>query len=177
VTRQGQIVLTNRDREIQHELPSKIPLNLFETKQGAVNCRPNQWKRNSRQCKQIEIKDKSVPKMSRESSVPKMSRESDGRDMSRLPRKQAFSSTSQDSKCLSWFVLGQTMFILVCARTNKSFLEKTKKKGSMRTEKNNFRNETWCANTPWALASSVLKILIHCLQELRTRHELLQAVY
>jgi len=177
VTRQGQIVLTNRDREIQHELPSKIPLNLFETKQGAVNCRPNQWKRNSRQCKQIEIKDKSVPKMSRESSVPKMSRESDGRDMSRLPRKQAFSSTSQDSKCLSWFVLGQTRFILVCARTNKSFLEKTKKKGSMRTEKNNFRNETWCANTPWALASSVLKILIHCLQELRTRHELLQAVY
>lgn len=142
MTRQGQIVLTNRDREIQHELPSKIPLNLFETKQGAVNCRPNQWKRNSRQCKQIEIKDKSVPKMSRESSVPKMSRESDGRDMSRLPRKQAFSSTSQDSKCLSWFVLGQTMFILVCARTNKSFLEKTKKKGSMRTEKNNFRNET-----------------------------------
>lgn len=133
MTRQGQIVLTNRDREIQHELPSKIPLNLFETKQGAVNCRPNQWKRNSRQCKQIEIKDK---------SVPKMSRESDGRDMSRLPRKQAFSSTSQDSKCLSWFVLGQTMFILVCARTNKSFLEKTKKKGSMRTEKNNFRNET-----------------------------------
>jgi len=135
VTRQGQIVLTNRDREIQHELPSKIPLNLFETKQGAVNCRPNQWKRNSRQCKQIEIKDKSVPKMSRESDGPV-------RDMSRLPRKQAFSSTSQDSKCLSWFVLGQTRFILVCARTNKSFLEKTKKKGSMRTEKNNFRNET-----------------------------------
>jgi hypothetical protein len=168
VTRQGQIVLTNRDREIQHELPSKIPLNLFETKQGAVNCRPNQWKRNSRQCKQIEIKDK---------SVPKMSRESDGPAICRLPRKQAFSSTSQDSKCLSWFVLGQTRFILVCARTNKSFLEKTKKKGSMRTEKNNFRNETWCANTPWALASSVLKILIHCLQELRTRHELLQAVY
>lgn len=70
MTRQGQIVLTNRDREIQHELPSKIPLNLFETKQGAVNCRPNQWKRNSRQCKQIEIKDKSVPKMSRESDGP-----------------------------------------------------------------------------------------------------------
>jgi len=89
VTRQGQIVLTNRDPEIQHELPFKIPLNLFQTKQGAVNCRPNQWKLNCRQCKQIEIKDKIVPMFSRESDGPV-------RDMSRLPRKQAFSSTSQD---------------------------------------------------------------------------------